>query len=239
MLGLIECLCFLIKSLKADNIPVYVPITSLKKLKSLQKGYISDDRVLVFDIDNTLYKSKGINNNIERFTSWLKKRTSPEGFKQYLKGRSNMGSFNLTLNVLNIDQQEFIDFTDEKIKNIPKYSKDNDLIFILSKIRHPKYAFTNARKEFAQKILRDLGIEKYFKAVFHPNIPSKRKPILFKPMKDSFKFVQKFLRIKNPKLITFYDDKEKNIKIAKMLGWNARLTIYPGVLDGIEIFVTD
>lgn len=101
--------------------------------------------------------------------------------------------------------------------------KNEELIEILTRIKYPKYCFTNAFPNKAEKILKKLEVEDCFKKVFCSiDDPKKVEQWITKPQKEAFEFVEKYLGIdKNETSIIFFDDSLENIIMAKEVGWIA------------------
>lgn len=183
------------------------------------KKYKGREKVLVFDIDNTIYpKGSGLYEDIlERIDLFLQKRlgiTREEASKlrhvYYLKyGTTLMG---IKTEQPHIDFEDYIKFVyvhDPKdfIKN------DDKLVKTLSRVKNKKIIFTDGPKEHALKVMNFLNITRFFDHI--SDLRSRN--FLSKPTQDSFK---KFFEEANiePENAVFIEDSKKNLKAAKHLG---------------------
>lgn len=197
--------------------PVYIYIN--KENLDLFKGKytLHDGKLLLFDIDGTLYKlmhdddiekeSKEVvynklrNPNVSKPFSEVKEaglediykelRITPDGFKKAMR---------------NLTYEDFI-------------KKDEKLINFLSRTRLRLWCFTNAYGHRAKAVLEKLEVEHFFEGVictdFHIEKPTR------KPWPEAYEFVEQLLGVDKKEQICFFDDMEENVLAALERGWRA------------------
>ena len=181
-------------------------------LKNLKKK-----NIWLFDLDNTLYPPKtGIFSQIDlkmkKFISEKLNLCENEAFKlqkQYYK-KYGTTLFGL-MKHYKINPEEFCEFVhDVDLKNLKKSEKLRQRLKLLP---GKKIIYTNGDYEYAQKILKSLGIEEFFFDIFD----IKKSSYFPKPMNKSINMlIQKYDLI--PQNVVYFDDLEKNLEFAFSLG---------------------
>lgn len=177
------------------------------------------EKVMVFDIDNTLYpKGCGLYEDLlERIGLFLQKSlglTREEAIKlrrvYYLRyGTTLMG---IKKEHPEIDVEDYINFV--YVYNPKDFMKnDGRLAEVLSRIRNKKIIFTDGPKEHALKIMKFLNITRLFDYI--SDIRSR--DYLSKPREECFRKFFEETKIK-PEDAILIEDSKKNLKVAKKLG---------------------
>lgn len=180
---------------------------------------IGDQIVLIFDIDNCLYRSKELEDDELNFikNGFLRLSNYDESFwlaelPKYNLYREMFSSF------LNMDLFDFSETFERP--NLEKYLQpDLELRNLLKKIKFRLFCFTNGCKHRAKHILTYLQLDDIFEGVICSDIESKE--FLAKPNPETYKFVEKYLGVEDVKKIYFFDDSYRNIEGAVAAGWNA------------------
>jgi len=175
-------------------------------------------RIILFDIDNTIYSKKtGLQNQIiEKAKAFIKIITNFELQDIDLLIKQLNDRYGTILSGLikefKIDPEEFIKYVfDIEICNF--LVEDIKLKKILTKIPCRIFAFSNSPKEYIEKILHCLGISDCFDGIYDRrffNYGSKSEPVVYKKVIDD-------LKVSSSDCI-LVDDKASNISIAKKLG---------------------
>lgn len=124
----------------------------------------------IFDLDNTLYSATSelfsqIDWNITRFVAKFlnieetaARTIQKDYFRRY--GTTMRGLMNLH----DVDPQEFLEYVHNI--DLSPIANDPKLNLALDKIPGRKFIFTNGSTAHAQKVIKKLGIEDYFDAIF-------------------------------------------------------------------------
>ena len=175
-------------------------------------------KYILFDLDNTLYpKSLGIFDLvIERIRNYMEVRM---GFdrelarslrQEYLR---NYGSTMRGLMIHhNLNAEDFLEYVHD-VGVEKRLSPDPDLEGLLKSISVEKGIFTSGHKPHAQRVLRCLGVERYFSQIFD---------ILFtrcipKPNPEPYRQVLDHLCLQGQECM-MVEDMPANLKPAKDLG---------------------
>lgn len=194
------------------------------------KKTISDDngKILVFDIDNTLYKE----------TEQLVKERRRAGY-EVLKEELNISFdqfYDLSgeyTKVYGTNYKGFIKHYGLKPETITKindidadlrsYMKPNkDLITLLKNLPFKKYCFSNANLGQTRNTLRNIGLEEIIDYVFYVKYDPKEK-ILCKPNIRAYEVVNEVINKDKNNKVLFFDDVDKNIHFANQFGWTGVL----------------
>ena len=174
----------------------------------------------IFDLDNTLYDIKlslfkrvsiRITQYIINYFGITKNEALKLQRELYLK-------YGLTLRGLivekKIEPQDFLKYVHDV--EFPELKIDNDLKFLLSKLRGEKYIYTNASLEHAKKILSQLGVLKEFDYILDIEATN----YIPKPNMESYQIMKKkfCLRNKDMDKAIFIEDTARNLVPAKNLG---------------------
>lgn len=194
------------------------------------KETISDvnDKILVFDIDNTLYKEteelvrerrragyeslKGdLNISFDEFY-----RLSDEYTKEY--GTNYKGfikHFNLKPETITK-----INDIDGDLRSLLKPNKE--LIDLLKSLPFKMYCFSNANLGQTINTLRNIGLDEVIDYVFYVKYDPNEK-ILCKPNIRAYEVVNEVINKDKNKKVLFFDDNVKNIHFANQFGWTGIL----------------
>lgn len=202
-----------------SNETTFIPLT-ISDITSTNK---SEEKVYVFDIDETLYLC---NDNIKK----LRRKHSIEflmskGFTE----EEAISELERYTSVYGLEIRGLI--KEMKVEgDLLKYlaypypgstdliSQDYELIKLLNQLKGRKICLTNGNAEHAKQILSRLGVINQFECIFHCDYEIDN--FIAKPDKEVFLAVQNYLGVK-PELITFFDDLDVHINSAKSIGWNA------------------
>lgn len=212
---------------KEDNL---LYITMKKENVELYKSLITkvgNDSILLFDIDETLYKStektKKEQSRIYRnaYNKLLNKYLiTSDDIKEYNKARLEHPLFYETLHKhFGITQLGF-----ENLKEPVDYGKmaksDPGLRKFLLSVPVRKWAFTNGLKLRAHPILKGLGLTDCFEGVICFSDDEEYSEVIAKPKDQAYRFVEELLQIENKTKVFFFDDHIANIETGRRFGWN-------------------
>lgn len=191
-------------------------------------------KYILFDLDNTLYpKSLGIFDLvIERIRNYMEVRM---GFDRELARslrQEYLRKYGSTMRGLmihyNLNAEDFLEYVHD-VGVEKRLSPDPNLEGLLKSITVEKGIFTSGHKLHAQRVLRCLGVERYFPQVFD---------ILFtrcipKPNPEPYRQVLNHLCLKGQECMMI-EDMPANLKPAKDLGMITVL-VGPGMggVDGV------
>lgn len=195
-------------------------------------------KYILFDLDNTLYpKSLGIFDLvIERIRHYMEVRL---GFEKNLAQRLReeyIRQYGSTLRGLmihyHIDPQDYLDYVHD-VGVESKLSPNPALAKLLESIPLAKGIFTSGHLPYAQKVLRCLGVEKYFPHIFDITFTN----YIPKPNPEPYHQILEFLNLKG-KDCMLLEDLPANLLPAKKLGM---ITVLVGqqnkANDGIADYV--
>lgn len=190
-------------------------VMSLNNLTNIEH----QEKVLIFDIDDTLYKRNELFRK-EDTKIWIDK------YNELQSKDKSMPPFDDNLISLQLENEKLYSFRKrvtyeaEESKDESFYRKyleeDKALIESLNAIPYNKWCFTNAPRKRAETILNILGIADCFEGVFYPCYTES----IGKPKDNSYEFVERYLKITDPTKIYFFDDLMKNIEVANIRRWN-------------------
>lgn len=200
-----------------------IPFILMSNINVGQYNYrLDNEKVFIFDIDDTLYKRDAKTKNKEKqmwelyYTSMQSKDMPPVTENLSLLQLNNLKLYKLRKDVSKrADESKPREFYSEFV------FADKKLKTMLDSIPYKKFCFTNAGLYRSRVILDILKITECFNGVFYSE--NKDYVPIGKPLENSYKFVMDFLGISDPKNIFFFDDQEVNITVAKKMGWNAFL----------------
>lgn len=198
----------------------YMELCSRNANKKLSPP-VGDEKILIFDIDQCLYHAPEME---EYEVTSIKTAFLNLSKLSEIDWETNQSKHNLyreTFHViLGIHPKEFCD----KYENhhpLQFIKKDPELIEILSKIKTRKFCFTNGSIVRASKILQHMELDHLFEVVICND--AEETEFICKPQEAAFKFVDRYLGIKDRKKVYFFDDSQKNINAANTYGWNGLL----------------
>lgn len=186
-------------------------LTNLKEIKA---------DLWVFDNDGTLYPNPKdlelsvvalMNSYIAEFYG-IRKEDAPKKRHDILKKHGTKYTL-VALKNEGVDENHFIQSTYLAIKP-GEYGITQNLKLrkLISSLEGEKIVMTNNPSQFAELILKSLGIRDLFSGI----IGMKELNYIQKPNTRAFEILQIFL--KNGKKVIFIDDELDNIKIAKQIG---------------------
>ncbi|TBU07932.1 putative pyrimidine 5'-nucleotidase [Hamiltosporidium magnivora] len=166
------------------------------------------EKVLVFDMDNTLFSTKFIKKELEK--NGLSQTQDDIGkLSEYFLYQKFRGKYRLPESrCKDIVQRTF------------KKNYKTDLNFFLQKIPYKKICFTDAPKYRAKIVLTYMNLFGCFDIVIPQMVKKCEEEFVSKKNDKAYEFVEKFLGTL-PSNIYFYDDKPGFIKRANERGWNA------------------
>ncbi len=175
-------------------------------------------RYLLFDLDETLYPfSTGLMQHInQRMNEFMVQNLGiPEQEVSAIR-QAYWHKYGTTLRGLyverHIDAQAFLDY----VHDIPlgEYLRaDERLDALLATLPQDKYIFTNAPADYAQRVLRILGIERHFQRIFDINFIAYES----KPAVSAYNKVLSALNARGEECLMI-DDAARNLAPARALG---------------------
>lgn len=188
----------------------------------------SHQRVIFFDLDNTLYsKHLGIAEEMgqriqlyfQNFLHLPEEESQNLGKKYYLDyGLAIKGLMHNFGHLINPD--DYDTFVDGGLQLEDKLSPSNGINVILEQVQARKWIFTNAGLRHCQRVLRLLGIEGHFEGIIYCNYRELNFPA--KPDRLAFLRAMQCVGLAGrPDLCWFVDDCKNNVRTAQELGWRA------------------
>lgn len=200
----------------------------------------SSKKVLIFDIDRTLYPATPkINNYSKHIYADIANKAGIKGdtLANCSMYKAKYGSQIKGLLVENkeIDRESLVNYIEENTDVSQFITKDDKLIELLESLKeYQMYCFTNGVKKCAIKILDKLEITRFFDGVFYPDYRNKQE-IICKPDIQAYTFVESVLRTIN---IVFFDDMKENINVGLIRGWDCKLvTETYDICEALEDFI--
>ncbi|KAI9294296.1 pyrimidine 5'-nucleotidase, partial [Neoconidiobolus thromboides FSU 785] len=182
--------------------------------------------IFFFDIDNCLYDiSSGISDIMSKkiaqygeFIGLPKDKVEQISYSYYREYGLAIRGF---IKHHDIDPVHYDENVDQSLplESLLKY--DPNLRNMLLKIKMRRWAFTNANKIHAERVLRILGIEDLFEGVTYCDYTEPN--FACKPELPAYEKAMKEARVNFPTLCFFADDSKKNLDAAKQLGWTTIL----------------
>lgn len=207
-----------------ENKQFLIPLKE-RSISKFSEFLPKSDKILLFDIDNTLYcESTGLSNCIKEkiYNYALLKGIEREQIKDVCQRYSK--EYGLAIKGFlrdfpDTDPEEF-DLSVDGSVNLSKFLKvDLELRNLLSQLNYKLYCFTNANYKHAVRVLQALGISDLITGIFYCEY-DKFGSFICKPDSVGYEIVERCLE--GSKLY-FYDDSEKNVVAAKQRGWNSTL----------------
>lgn len=194
---------------------------TMEEKNLLHKNTFNLDKILLFDIDGTLYKISKELEEVDRqgyirAYETLKTNDTPRSkfiTKESIYLQDMYDELGVTPRELN-DARGDIHYGDY-------VEKDDRLVEYFSKSKYRLWCFTNGLKSRAEAILKKMEIERFFEGVICTDDYA-RKPVK-KPYPKAYEFVEIFLGVKDKSQIFFFDDLKRNITPASERGWNTFL----------------
>ncbi|EPR79773.1 hypothetical protein SLOPH_1720 [Spraguea lophii 42_110] len=207
--------------------------------EKLNDRYLNDNidnkRILVFDIDCTLYK-KSINLEakvVENYKNLLKNKYSIKNPQKLIDLFREKYSFRLkgAFDILGLTKEEII----KNVYNINynEFLKETkELKKFLDSLNYRKVIMTNGMGHHAIAVLKAMGIYDCFESMFSPNFLGHRKipkknsenegDLIFinKPMCESYKLIEDVYGVTDKSNIIFFDDQQVNIDASIRRGWS-------------------
>ncbi|KAJ3158040.1 hypothetical protein HDU89_000423 [Geranomyces variabilis] len=182
-------------------------------------------RVFFFDIDNCLYPSScGIMLAMgQRIHAYFQRMGFPDEEASELH-RKYYTTYGLAVRGLvkhhDVDPLAYDKEVDQSIPLHEFISKDAELRNMLGTMKDvKKWAFTNAYKVHAHRVLGALGVDDQFAGMTFCDYAIK--DFKCKPQEEIYQIAMKAAGVTDPKLCYFVDDSADNVDTAKRLGWTA------------------
>lgn len=204
--------------------PFLIPLKESSK-KKFANILPRSDKILLFDIDNTLYcESTGLMNYIQlKIHEYaVRKGIPPNNVKTVCKQYNK--EYGLALKGFmkhfpETDPNEF-DMCVDGGTNLQMFLKEDlELKNILKGMSYKMYCFTNANYKHAMKVLEALGIVECFSGIFYCEY-KKHGEFICKPDIFAYNIIEELL---GKPSIYFYEDSINNIKIGEQMGWYCEL----------------
>lgn len=175
-------------------------------------------KYILFDLDDTLYTtSSGMMQEIsERMSDYMVTRLGVPRDDVDRQRKDYWARHGTTLRGLyierQIDPQDFLDYVHNV--NVAGYLQpDPKLAAMLAQLPQAKSIFTNAPADYARRVMRALGVEKYFENIFDINFIGYES----KPNPFAYDCVVAALPVPTCECL-FIDDTARNLVPAKNLG---------------------
>jgi putative hydrolase of the HAD superfamily len=173
---------------------------------------------VLFDLDNTLYPaSSGMMQSVDRrITEYVQQllHLSPE--EAWELRHRYFTEYGTTLHGLqrnhNVDADHYLAYVHDLAFDA-LLSSDAELDHLLSLVRAEKVVFTNSPGDYAQRVLRILGIERHFSDMFD----IRRMGLVPKPHPSTYQLVLRSLGVSGSEMV-FVEDTPKNLVPARALG---------------------
>jgi putative hydrolase of the HAD superfamily len=190
-----------------------------------------DTQYILFDLDNTLYPREcGLFRLIEeRIEGYLRSRLGLTQEEASALRRRYIQDYGFTLVGLmkhhGIDPQDFLVFVHEvDVEGV--LGEDTGLAHMMSHIPLDKVIVTNSTQQYAQRVIRSLGVEPSFSHIFDIAFMG----YIPKPHPSSFRKVMGYLGMTGEKCIML-DDHPPTLATARGLGMT---TVYVGTAEHVE-----
>lgn len=184
-----------------------------------------DERVIFFDMDNTLYpKSLGIHNQMaERIMLFFQSHLSlPREESRRLGARFYL-DYGLAIRGIMkhfpIDPAVYNEFVDGGLDLESVLKPESSLISWLESLVGRRWIFTNAGLSHAKRVLGLMGIDHLFEGIIYcdygePDFPAK-------PDRLAYERAMKCAGVSESRQCYFVDDSANNVRVAAELGWKA------------------
>ncbi len=175
-------------------------------------------RYILFDLDDTLYPtSAGLMHEISaRMSEYMIEQVGISPKEVDHVRRDYWARYGTTLRGLyierHIDAQAFLDYVHD-IDLVKYLHPDARLDAMLAALSQQKSIFTNAPADYARRVLRALGVEKYFAEIFDINFIAYES----KPTPSAYSKVAAALPVRADECLMI-DDTARNLAPAKALG---------------------
>jgi len=173
---------------------------------------------ILFDLDDTLYPtSAGMMQEIsQRMSEYMVTRVGIPRNDVERQRKDYWERYGTTLRGLYIERQidphDFLDFVHDV--NVEKYlERDTRLDAMLAQLPQTKSIFTNAPGDYARRVIRALGVEKYFTEIFDIHFIR----YASKPNQAAYERVVATLPV-SPSECVMIDDTARNLVPAKKFG---------------------
>lgn len=171
----------------------------------------------IFDLDNTLYSPKaGIFAQIDvRMASYIGELLQLDAGEARRVQKHFFQKYGTTLSGLmaehGIEPHHFLDYVHDI--DMSGIAPNPELAALIARLPGKYYIFTNADVHYAEKMLRQLGLEGLFQGIFDIHAQA----YLPKPAPASYDKLCAAFNI-NPKRAIFFEDMARNLKPAHALG---------------------
>lgn len=208
-------------------------------------NFVKDRKVFFFDVDNTLYrKITGIGELMRDYIrSYIEENLHLDADEAEKLHQRYYKVYGLAIEGLvremHVDAMDYNAKVDDKLPLENHLKPDSRLIEMFDKIDRTKWKLwlcTNAYRNHGLRVVRLLGIEKYFEGITYCDY--ERIPMICKPMPEFFETLMKVVGVRydeekhevHPPCY-FVDDSEANVLASEKFGWQAFHVCEP---DGVE-----
>lgn len=197
---------------------------NLSALLSLPYNYSMQYTVLYFDLDDTLYaNTNGLWDAIgRRMNEYLRDRMGFPAEEISEIRQTYFETYGTTLRGLQInhsvDADDYLAFVHDL--PIEEYiPPDPGLRALLISLPQPKWIFTNADSNHAERVLGILGVQDCFEGI----IDVRALGFLCKPEKDAYQRAISLVNGNDPEQCVLFDDSARNLEPARKLGFTTVL----------------
>ncbi|EJW01440.1 pyrimidine 5'-nucleotidase [Edhazardia aedis USNM 41457] len=211
---------------KLKLIPLDPKILSNVNIKKLS----SDEKLFIFDIDNTLYKqANGMHENIvELITNYSKsiidnEKEAVEKVGEYYQSYGVTVKGYLKEHPQKACLKKWAEAFDEKLQ-IEKYLRpDPDLQEILKNLKNTKnvrlWCLTNSSQNVGYRMLKSLDLLDHFDGMLHCAY-NNHGDFMCKPQPQVYEFIVNLFGVKKSENVHVFEDRELNLNAPAKIGWN-------------------
>ena len=176
-----------------------------------------EKKVWLFDLDNTIYSpnTKIFDQIDQRMKLFISKKLSISENDAFILQKKFYHKYGTTLYGLmknyELDPDEFLNFVHDI--DLSKLKKNSILFKKINNLPGSKIIYTNGEKNYAEKVLKSLGISNLFKSIWD----IKKSKFIPKPEMSPLKNLLSTNKIDNSSCV-YFEDIEKNLRPAHKLG---------------------
>ncbi len=183
--------------------------------------------VVVFDLDNTLYRTR---TNFKDLTlDYIQERTRVDrssALKLLKRYRTDYDALVVRglIDEYGINPADFESYIDSRSNLVQVIKPDTRLQKLVKSIKGPRYVLTNSGRTHASTALKALGLYDDFHGLVY--VDYAKQTFYGKPDKRIYEDAMGYFGVDEPSRIFFVDDTHRYAQAAKELGWNA-IHYYP------------
>lgn len=176
-----------------------------------------EKKVWLFDLDNTIYSptTKIFDQIDQRMKLFISKKLSISENDAFILQKKFYHKYGTTLYGLmknyELDPDEFLNFVHDI--DLSKLKKNSVLFKKINNLPGSKIIYTNGEKNYAEKVLKSLGVSNLFKSIWD----IKKSKFIPKPEMSPLKNLLSTNKIDNSSCV-YFEDIEKNLRPAHQLG---------------------